>query len=138
MPSYRSDTALTRCPMFASSRDAGRQGLCTQCDAQDALFRSPALAASPPAPQSPLESSPLALSAAGETTPQPKQKKPNRCAQCEKKVGLLGFDCKCNSTFCSAHRYPYSHNCPVDTHAAAKDNLRRLNPAVQVEKMDTL
>ncbi|OEL34234.1 hypothetical protein BAE44_0004747 [Dichanthelium oligosanthes] len=30
---------------------------------------------------------------------------PNRCASCRKKVGLLGFACRCGGTFCSVHRY---------------------------------
>ncbi|KAJ8465090.1 hypothetical protein OPV22_027642 [Ensete ventricosum] len=28
----------------------------------------------------------------------------NRCFRCRKKVGLTGFKCRCENTFCSAHR----------------------------------
>lgn len=35
----------------------------------------------------------------------PVQKNRNRCFSCNKKVGLLGFDCKCGYVFCSSHRH---------------------------------
>jgi predicted nucleic acid binding AN1-type Zn finger protein len=38
--------------------------------------------------------------------------KKNRCHQCRKKVGLLGFNCECNHIFCSEHRMQSCHNCP--------------------------
>lgn len=34
-----------------------------------------------------------------------------RCAECKKKVGLLGFDCACGKTLCAAHRYLETHAC---------------------------
>ncbi len=36
------------------------------------------------------------------------QKNRSRCFSCNKKVGLLGFDCKCGFVFCSAHRHASS------------------------------
>lgn len=38
----------------------------------------------------------------------PVQKNRGRCFSCNKKVGLLGFDCKCGYVFCSAHRHAIS------------------------------
>jgi hypothetical protein len=38
----------------------------------------------------------------------------SRCWQCKKKVGLLGFNCPCDYTFCSKCRYPEEHKCPHD------------------------
>ncbi|CAO2585156.1 AN1-type zinc finger protein 6 [Lemmus lemmus] len=40
----------------------------------------------------------------------PKQKK-NRCFMCRKKVGLLGFECRCGNVYCSVHRYSDVHSC---------------------------
>lgn len=42
--------------------------------------------------------------------------KKNRCIICNKKVGLLGFECKCspNMKFCSEHRLPENHDCTFD------------------------
>ena len=38
----------------------------------------------------------------------PAQKNRSRCFSCNKKVGLLGFDCKCGYVFCSTHRHASS------------------------------
>ena len=35
------------------------------------------------------------------------------CIICHKKMGLLGFECKCHNVFCSKHRLPEDHVCPV-------------------------
>ena len=45
-----------------------------------------------------------------------KKPKKNRCATCNKKVGLLGFSCACSEllVFCGAHRLPENHNCNYD------------------------
>jgi hemolysin activation/secretion protein len=33
-----------------------------------------------------------------------------RCFSCNKKVGLLGFRCRCDYVFCSMHRYVSDHS----------------------------
>lgn len=38
-------------------------------------------------------------------------KKKNKCPVCQKKIGVLGIECRCGSIFCSLHRYPDQHNC---------------------------
>lgn len=38
----------------------------------------------------------------------------SRCWKCKKKVGLLGFHCPCDYSFCSKCRYPEEHSCPHD------------------------
>lgn len=35
----------------------------------------------------------------------------NRCTICNKKIGILGFSCRCNGNFCTLHRLPEQHNC---------------------------
>ena len=40
-----------------------------------------------------------------EAEKRPVQKNPGRCFSCNKKIGLTGFRCRCQYTFCSAHRY---------------------------------
>ena len=39
-----------------------------------------------------------------------------KCFICNKKVGLLGFTCKCDKDklYCSLHRYAEEHNCTFD------------------------
>tara|TARA_B110000285_G_C14896663_1_gene501203 strand:- start:249 stop:497 length:249 start_codon:yes stop_codon:yes gene_type:complete len=38
----------------------------------------------------------------------------NRCKECKKKLGGLGFTCKCSLMFCSSHLTPEYHNCTYD------------------------
>lgn len=37
----------------------------------------------------------------------------NCCYVCKKKVGILGFACQCEKTFCASHRLPEDHSCPT-------------------------
>jgi len=34
-----------------------------------------------------------------------------RCLVCNKKVGMIGFKCKCLGLFCGTHRNEYMHDC---------------------------
>ncbi|KAG5539753.1 hypothetical protein RHGRI_020087 [Rhododendron griersonianum] len=58
-----------------------------------------------------------------------------RCSSCNKKVGLLGFQCRCGVTFCGAHRYPEEHDCKFDLKAAGKAAIARENPVVKADKV---
>ncbi|XP_044447346.1 zinc finger A20 and AN1 domain-containing stress-associated protein 12, partial [Triticum aestivum] len=55
-----------------------------------------------------------AAAAAEVPTAEAPAKKPTRCMACKKKVGLLGFACRCGGTFCSLHRYVDGHACDFD------------------------
>jgi predicted nucleic acid binding AN1-type Zn finger protein len=37
-----------------------------------------------------------------------------RCACCNKKLGLLGFTCKCGGNYCAEHRMSDRHACSYD------------------------
>ncbi|GER39902.1 A20/AN1-like zinc finger family protein [Striga asiatica] len=63
---------------------------------------------------------------------------PKRCASCHKRVGLTGFDCKCGSLFCSAHRYADKHECPFDYRAAGRDAIAKANPIIKADKLDKI
>ncbi|OAY84877.1 zinc finger A20 and AN1 domain-containing stress-associated protein 6-like [Ananas comosus] len=66
-------------------------------------------------------------------------KKPkNRCSFCNKKVGLMGFDCRCGEVFCSAHRHFEKHGCPFDYRGAGKDAIAKANPVVKADKMEKI
>ena len=66
------------------------------------------------------------------------RKQLTKCKMCKKKVGLLGFPCKCSNTydsdkihvFCSTHRHPEEHNCPIDYKELGKKELGKKNPVV--------
>ena len=64
--------------------------------------------------------------------------KTNRCLECKKKVGYLGFDCKCKGYFCSSHRYPEKHNCTYDHKTDHINKLRADNPQIMAEKVQKI
>ena len=66
------------------------------------------------------------------------QQGPNRCNACQKRVGLMGFGCKCGSIFCAAHRYSDKHDCPFDYRTAARSAIAKANPVVKAEKLDKI
>ncbi|KAK9147589.1 hypothetical protein Scep_006346 [Stephania cephalantha] len=61
----------------------------------------------------------------------------NRCSCCNKKVGLLGFKCKCGSTYCGDHRYPEKHECSFDYKKVGREQLEKANPVVKTAKLQT-
>jgi hypothetical protein len=62
-----------------------------------------------------------------------KKQNPHRCFLCDKKFGLLGFDCECKHTYCKLHRYAETHNCSAisDIKMAGKLKLAKNNPLIQ-------
>ncbi|KAJ4965123.1 hypothetical protein NE237_016972 [Protea cynaroides] len=62
----------------------------------------------------------------------------NRCSFCRKRVGLTGFKCRCEQTFCSLHRYSDKHNCLFDYKTAGQDLIARANPVVKADKVDKI
>jgi len=60
-----------------------------------------------------------------------KQQHPQRCFLCDKKFGLIGFDCECKHTYCKLHRYAESHHCTYNFAEAGKQKLAKNNPLVQ-------
>ena len=64
----------------------------------------------------------------------------NRCDVCNKKVGLLGFQCKCDKIklFCSIHKNPEDHNCNFDYKKDFKNLLEKKNPKIISNKIDKL
>lgn len=63
---------------------------------------------------------------------------PNRCGCCRKKVGLMGFWCRCGGVFCPVHRYSDKHACAFDYKAAAQDAIARANPVLKPDKLDKI
>ncbi|OIS99538.1 PREDICTED: zinc finger A20 and AN1 domain-containing stress-associated protein 1-like [Nicotiana attenuata] len=60
----------------------------------------------------------------------------NRCLTCRKKVGVVGFKCRCGSTFCGTHRYPEQHDCTFDFKSKGKAEIAKANPVVKADKID--
>jgi len=68
----------------------------------------------------------------------PVQKKKNKCWECNKKVGLLGIDCRCGYVFCGKHRYPEEHNCDFDHVAFSRSQLQPTVKSAEAKKVDVL
>ncbi|MCD7446970.1 hypothetical protein HAX54_020748 [Datura stramonium] len=66
---------------------------------------------------------------------QPKVAVLNRCLTCRKKVGVVGFKCRCGSTFCGTHRYPEQHDCTFDFKSQGKEAIAKANPLVKADKI---
>ncbi|KAB2626740.1 zinc finger A20 and AN1 domain-containing stress-associated protein 9-like [Pyrus ussuriensis x Pyrus communis] len=62
--------------------------------------------------------------------------KKNRCQSCSRKVGVLGFQCRCGGVFCGMHRYPEEHSCDVDLKQAGRDILAKKNPLCKGDKLE--
>ncbi|KAF7457637.1 AN1-type zinc finger protein 6 isoform X3 [Cryptosporidium felis] len=58
-----------------------------------------------------------------------------RCYQCNKKVGIYGFSCRCGFNFCSTHRYADAHDCSFDYKTFEREQLRKTNQAVVADKI---
>jgi predicted nucleic acid binding AN1-type Zn finger protein len=68
----------------------------------------------------------------------PTQKDTTRCFGCKKKVGLLGFKCRCGFVFCSMHRIAEAHNCTYDYKAANRAKLEEQNPQIVSSKLQKI
>jgi len=64
-----------------------------------------------------------------------KRREINRCSGCRRKVGLMGFRCRCGEMFCSDHRYSDRHDCNYDYKAAGREAIARENPVVRAAKI---
>ena len=65
-----------------------------------------------------------------------KHPSPMRCFECKKKIGISGFKCRCEHTFCSTHRQFNKHNCTFDHKSRGREALKKANPAVIAQKIE--
>lgn len=91
----------------------------------------PIITSSTPAATVPQES-PARMPSASPSKPR------NRCSSCNVKVGLLGYECRCENIFCAAHRHAGDHACTFDYKGLERQRLEKLNPAVVAEKIRKL
>lgn len=65
-----------------------------------------------------------------------KKKTKSRCAQCNKKLGIIMImQCHCGKLFCAQHRYAEAHNCSYDFKEEGKKILAKDNPLVVADKL---
>lgn len=70
--------------------------------------------------------------------PRKVQKNTSRCFSCRKKIGLTGFQCRCDYFFCSEHRYSDKHECDYDYKSQGQELLQKANPVVIASKIDKI
>lgn len=67
-----------------------------------------------------------------------KKKRSKRCFQCNKKVGMFGFTCKCGKLFCSVHRYASEHGCTYDYRKEHQEKIKLNNPDANFNKVNEI
>ena len=63
------------------------------------------------------------------------KKKKKRCIQCNKKLGLFEYTCRCGGIFCVKHQLPEEHNCTFDYQKLGKEILDKKNPLIVGDKV---
>ena len=128
---------------------AATAGMCSKCY-KEHVKRSAPEVESPKPPTELMLASPAP--AAAEVTPSPvsvaagvddskdskkskSQVDRTRCAECKKKVGLTGIECRCCQVYCGAHRIAEKHACTFDFKAFGRSNIEKANERVVAESL---
>ena len=61
-----------------------------------------------------------------------------KCWTCQKRTGLLGFQCACGYKFCASHRYAEQHDCIVDYKRKDRKVLEKANPKLIETKLNKI
>ncbi|PHT30147.1 Zinc finger A20 and AN1 domain-containing stress-associated protein 8 [Capsicum baccatum] len=61
-----------------------------------------------------------------------------KCTACRKRVGLMGFSCKCGYLFCAVHHYLDKHNCPFNYRNAGQNAIAKDSPIIVAEKLNKI
>eukprot|EP01056_Protomagalhaensia_sp_Gyna25_P004633 Protomagalhaensia_sp_Gyna_25__4632@NODE_429_length_3466_cov_592_285964_g330_i0_p2_GENE_NODE_429_length_3466_cov_592_285964_g330_i0NODE_429_length_3466_cov_592_285964_g330_i0_p2_ORF_typecomplete_len161_score19_15zfA20/PF01754_16/3_5e12zfA20/PF01754_16/1_4e03zfAN1/PF01428_16/1_7e04zfAN1/PF01428_16/4_2e06_NODE_429_length_3466_cov_592_285964_g330_i010631545 len=73
-----------------------------------------------------------------ETSSQVTQACRSRCYKCNKRLGLLGFTCRCGAVCCRPHLHAEEHNCPFDYRQLGRQTIQDRNPKVVTAKLDQI
>ena len=59
----------------------------------------------------------------------------SRCAECRKKIGLTGIECRCGNVYCGSHRIAEKHSCTFDFKAFGRRSIEQNNERVVAESL---
>lgn len=62
----------------------------------------------------------------------------NRCGECNSKLKLINYTCKCAITFCGKHRMPENHKCFYDHKGNSRKILEKNNPIIVKDKLNRI
>ena len=57
------------------------------------------------------------------------------CFNCNKKIKLIPFKCKCDNNYCLKCKDPLDHNCQFDFKKLNKEILEKKNPIIKPKKI---
>eukprot|EP01112_Ceratiomyxa_fruticulosa_P015389 TRINITY_DN451_c0_g1_i1.p1 TRINITY_DN451_c0_g1~~TRINITY_DN451_c0_g1_i1.p1 ORF type:complete len:190 (-),score=29.00 TRINITY_DN451_c0_g1_i1:385-954(-) len=101
---------------------------------------TPSISSSVPSPSAKVDDSatPMDTTEEDDGSARKVQNDTTRCWACNKKVGLLGFRCRCEYVFCGLHRYSDKHNCGFDYKTMGREQLSKANPVVKGSKLEKI
>lgn len=68
-----------------------------------------------------------------------KSKQSNRCACCNKKLGVMEYICKCEKRFCISHLQPQEHGCTFDYRKEASKEIQKImDSEVRASKLERI
>ena len=68
----------------------------------------------------------------------PIQYDPTHCWECNKRVGLLGFKCRCDYVFCGKHRHSDQHECTFNYREHHRNVLEKKYPKLVSSKINKI
>lgn len=60
------------------------------------------------------------------------------CQECNKKIKLMSFSCKCGNKYCMKHMSPIDHNCVFNFKEEHKKKILKSNPVITPQKIVNL